>query len=560
MGRPPAYEFPVATRAQMFAEKLKRVRRKGDAFIAACKEAWEPEFALYRDKADTTQKLYVNMYRRRIAEMLGDESPALDVVKIPTATTEAINAAYTSKIAFDNRNLIKIERWRDLVAIAAGKLNSNEPLSVIAALALLTGRRSYELVCSARFMSRVTQGERGGRVLHKFEVEFSGQAKTRGRAGTQFGETYPIQVLAPARAIIDAHDRFRTSMIGMEMGGATNPEFSAAYTAKLNEVVRRDYGHLWPDAPLSIKCFRPLYAEIAFKMIKPKGMSKNAYFATILGHSADDLTTALSYFDYYLEDGDQFDAIKLREHIQEMLRADSYERDKPIAPPYLEGDEATKEAEGTEAATADAPAGVPPRRGRGRPKMATTEKRQALLAYVREHEPVADVPREIASLSTVERALREGLLTRLKGKVRRPWEKYTSLALTEHGRNVLDTMTFRGEHHEPVAATPPIEATAVPHTAIPTPTGEPAREAGASLPSAAEAKTVAEETSKRPKRTKAPAVARVPKKPPGKVSQKRKPKAEAKELNRREIRKPRASNKRSSTAKRKPTTKKKGSK
>lgn len=287
-------------------------------------------------------------------------------------------------------------------------------------------------------------------------------------------------------------------------------------------------------------------------------MSKNAYFATILGHSEDDLTTALSYFDYYLDEGDQFDAIKLREHIQELLRTDSFSREKLIAPPYLEGDYATKrdpEVEGPETAAAVAP------RKRGRPKMETTEKRQALLAYVRENEPVADVPTEIASLSTVERALREGLLIRVRNKIRRPWEKYTSITLTEHGRNVLDTMHFRAEHHEDVPpAAPPAQALAVPHAAIPAQPSEPAAiEARAPLPSTAEASTVAEEAPRRRKRTKAPAVTHAPKRPQRKV-QKRRPKAEAKEPKRRESRKPKTSGARSSAANRKPTTKKKGPK
>ena len=61
----------------------------------------------------------------------------------------------------------------------------------------------------------------------------------------------------------------------------------------------------------AVAVLRPLYAEIAHKRFGPAGVTKNSFFAAVLGHTISDLHTSLSYMDYHLpnEDGaDEGDA------------------------------------------------------------------------------------------------------------------------------------------------------------------------------------------------------------------------------------------------------------
>lgn len=465
MGRKPAYGASIRERAEKFADVVAKLE-SDDEFATLCGQLWETESALFGSKSLATQKLYTTQYRNAIRERAGDDSPALGIVKMSAGATDAINAAYTAKIAYDNRNLVKIDRWRDLVAVAHDRLRSRDPLSIIAALALLTGRRSYELMCLAGFAYRTFGVEHGsGRM--KYEVEFTGQAKTRGRAGTQFENTYPIPVLAPASDILTAYLAFLSSPIGQKMRDASNFSFNSQYAAKLNAVVMRDYGHLWPAGTgLAIKCFRSLYAEIAYKMMAPKGLSKNAYFASVLGHKEDDLTTALSYFDYYLEDEDRFETIKLRESIQDALRHDKDARDKTVTPPWRT---AAAEPEIEQEEPSAAPA-VKRKRGRPAGRMYTTDTRRAVLAYIRAREPITGdaVPTNIASAKTVERLIKEGHLQRIAWPGRPKRSRRTQIILTEHGRNTLDDMRFEEEH--PPGA---IEQKPAPDSLAPDPVAQP---------------------------------------------------------------------------------------
>lgn len=52
---------------------------------------------------------------------------------------------------------------------------------------------------------------------------------------------------------------------------------------------------------MTLKELRALYAEIAYVNFGPR-TTRAPYFATILGHAEDDLTTALSYMRYSLNE------------------------------------------------------------------------------------------------------------------------------------------------------------------------------------------------------------------------------------------------------------------
>lgn len=70
----------------------------------------------------------------------------------------------------------------------------------------------------------------------------------------------------------------------------TKQELTNLTDKKVNDKIREVFGptYVFHDT-------RAIYAELAFLQFAPDGMSKTAFFATVLGHKEESLTTALSY-------------------------------------------------------------------------------------------------------------------------------------------------------------------------------------------------------------------------------------------------------------------------
>ncbi|WP_082789640.1 protelomerase family protein, partial [Acetobacter malorum] len=311
--------FTVALRAAAASAQ------PGDAIEAL----WQREWASTAHLADTTRKLYVSKYYRPAAKaILGEDSPYLTMIAVPADMMDRINGDYRHRVISQNKTLIHVPHWRDLVDVASGvirkaqgwtRLTTDQATQVAAALLLLTGRRPYEVISCGSFEPAALPGGAKG-AKSKWSVMFSGQSKTRGREGTNFETAYEIPVLAPAPDVLAAFQKLRASPDGQEWQTLTNDEFSALTNSRgpdgvlaIRAVVTDLYGPLWPKEDMvfnrranrdevKVKGLRPLYAEIAYKFFSAPAISKNSFFATVLGHTAKDLETSLSYFDYYLDD------------------------------------------------------------------------------------------------------------------------------------------------------------------------------------------------------------------------------------------------------------------
>ena len=193
--------------------------------------------------------------------------------------------------------------WREIVPRATALLAADAPLGLVAGLLLVTGRRPYEVCCTGRFAPAPLPGGAPG-ARSRWSVLFAGQAKTKGRPGTRHDTAYEIPVLAEARRVIAALDALHASTEGRAWAGMTNDEFRATtLRLALTGAVTRAYGDLWPEGDrLEPRALRPLYAEIAHRRFGPAGVTKNSFFAAVLGHTMNDLHTSLSYMDYHLTD------------------------------------------------------------------------------------------------------------------------------------------------------------------------------------------------------------------------------------------------------------------
>lgn len=309
---------------------------------------WEEELRRLDDLSDNTKKFYISRYYRpAFLQMLGKNHPAMEVLRLPVAMSEGITKQYRHRVIEQNRSLVHVPQWRELVQAAMQsaryiieqhRLDDESMVMLGAALLLLTGRRPYEIFCSGVFERASLRGG-AARSVSKWSVLFSGQAKTRGRAGTSFANVQEIPVLAPSSLILHSMQLLRMSPLGLRLFGVGNTLFSKLTSSrgredgvKLRHAVQTLYRHLWPDsAILSPKCLRALYAEIAWHVLAGPAISKNSFFARILGHSAHDLVTSLSYMDYYLEKLEQAAAIWQRqqkrvEQQQRLYQAESGER------------------------------------------------------------------------------------------------------------------------------------------------------------------------------------------------------------------------------------------
>lgn len=327
----PASSAPLAQPEPQEPPRRAASRQEAVAsFINAMKNAsttqqmqdiWQKEFSSLSHLTDQTKKLYVSKYYRpALAAAFPEGHPSYDIVKLPDEIADRISANYRRAVVTQNKSLTAIPEWREMVATATATLQAriSDPnptkesaMVIAAALLLLTGRRPYEIICSGVFApAHIAGGSKNA--LSKWSVMFAGQTKTRGAIGTRYNESYEIPVLAPARLILDAVRILRTSAVGAEWTTLNNTAFTTLTNSRgpderlpIREAVTDLYTRYWPqDAVLSPKCMRPLYAEISYNMFSSKAVSKNSFYARVLGHKTNDLETALSYMHYYLPDLD----------------------------------------------------------------------------------------------------------------------------------------------------------------------------------------------------------------------------------------------------------------
>lgn len=280
-----------------------------------------------------------------------DDDLVLDVVKAPENATETRRQDYLDRIVERNNTLISFAEWHELLSHVdsllpeptgswsrleqeakqlADKLDKKAATEIGVALLLITGRRSFEVFCQGEFEPAPIELDYGsineqtgvtlGKAYHNWQLIFSGQAKTRGRAGTKFDTGYVIPVLAPAKTVYFAHMALKFSESGKEWAEMTSQQFRHDMLIPNTERCLLPfyrsaiYAPFWPEAPISATRtemeaysltnhnIRSLYTEIADVNFRRKNMSKNAFMSQILGHGKEDLASSHSYMRYNLPD------------------------------------------------------------------------------------------------------------------------------------------------------------------------------------------------------------------------------------------------------------------
>ncbi len=244
--------------------------RKAEKLCAEMRSGWAERGA----KKLNQQQSLMDQVRVAIKQQLGADHFSLDWIKFSTAEYVELNNAKQDSTAARNEAIQFIDNPDLIVGKAVELLGSPEWSDICAGLAVLTGRRSSELLSTARFAK-----------ASQWSVSFTGALKRRGEVQEL---CFEIPTLTTADRVLKALAKVRS-----ELPDAT--ELSA-------EVVNRKYGqaviracdkHFTGLVPLRegkdnlyTHLFRAVYATIATFWYCPPTVNDTEFKAAIQGHFA----------------------------------------------------------------------------------------------------------------------------------------------------------------------------------------------------------------------------------------------------------------------------------
>jgi len=245
------------------------------------------------------QKNFLTQVRNAI-KVIDPDHRALDIVKFDKETWVDINNAATDRIA--ERNTKFISSPEIIVSRAIELISSFDWASIAAGLAVLTGRRSSEVLKTAKFEYKT-----------KFSVIFSGSLK---RKSEPIDVVFEIPTLCEAELIIKAIANLRR-FLGDEIKELSVRQISGRYSRAVSKKCDEHFADLVPrregEDNLYSHLFRAVYATIASYWYCPPTVPEMEYRAAIQGHYQilnerdpvlrRSLEAGRHYFDYKISDG-----------------------------------------------------------------------------------------------------------------------------------------------------------------------------------------------------------------------------------------------------------------
>ena len=242
-------------------------------------------------------KRYFSIYRNYLRTNIEEDQKVsnnsllrllLEELKLSDKQQREYKEAQRKEINNAQENLRKIYDVEQYLNISVGLLSSVSVYNRILGVSALTGRRVGEVACSAKL-----------RLLDNKTAIFEGQLKTRGRTNLK---PYIIPVLYDCKTLVEALNSIRQS----------KPEFidepalfNSIASSKLSSKVKKHFLGIF-EGEKKVKDLRAIYAELSYdNYVKNETgqyvtISKNKFFANVLGHSEDDIITCNSYLDFCL--------------------------------------------------------------------------------------------------------------------------------------------------------------------------------------------------------------------------------------------------------------------
>ncbi len=270
--------FTVPERIDQYLERLRAIgpTERGRIFAETMREIRDLKnfYALRYTRVALTR------YRTAVREAFGDAHPAIVYLHSFRKDMEAINTTQRAKVYAQHHELRPIDP-DVFVERALGQLSALNYGQSVAALLLLTGRRTVEVCYSGEFALVPGRND---------VLLFAGQAKAKGTPKPPF----EIPVLADADVILESLETVRGRRIFRN-----EADVNSKVGKDVNDAVRRIFGDYTPQE------LRKAYATITYhdyESSRPTPrLSQAAYFAKILGHGPGDINTAQSYMAFYVE-------------------------------------------------------------------------------------------------------------------------------------------------------------------------------------------------------------------------------------------------------------------
>ncbi len=271
-------------------------RSEAERWAKLMKDQW----AAHGMKALKQQRNLMTDVRGEIRRRLGDDHFALESMSFTKAEWYEINQPIDNQVAQRNENQQYLDNPEGIVAQAVRLLDSEIWADVAAGLAVLTGRRSSEILATAHFEAKT-----------KWSVVFRGALKRRGETQRL---SFEIPTLTTAERVVEALARLRklVDTVGLD-AEAVNDK----YSKDVAKVCDRAFAGLVPLREgrdnLYTHLFRSVYATIATHWYCPPRVSDLEFKAQIQGHFQvldehkpqlrRSLAASRHYSDYEIGDG-----------------------------------------------------------------------------------------------------------------------------------------------------------------------------------------------------------------------------------------------------------------
>jgi Telomere resolvase len=219
------------------------------------------------------QQSLMDQTRRVIKDKFGDGHFSLDYIKFTTEEYTRLNDEKQRSVAERNEDVKQIENPDGIVAEAVRLLDSPEWAEVAAGLAVLTGRRSSELLSTAQFEPKT-----------HWSVVFTGALKRKGEMKTL---SFEIPTLTTSKKICQALTKVRQQL--PEAQTLPAEQVNARYGQAVADACDRHFANLVPTrsgGTLYTHLFRAIYATIATFWYCPAKVDPVEFRAAIQGHFA----------------------------------------------------------------------------------------------------------------------------------------------------------------------------------------------------------------------------------------------------------------------------------
>jgi hypothetical protein len=210
--------------------------------------------------------------RNVLKAKFGDSHFILDCIKFSKEEYIQLNNEMQGVVALRNENIQYLSNPQAIVDKAVTLLDSPEWADIAAALSVLTGRRSSELLATAKFTAK-----------SPYSVTFTGSLKRRGELQEL---SFEIPTLATSKQVCSALDKLRQQL--PDAGKMTPEAVNRKYGPAVARACDKHFTDLVPQRQgkdnLYTHLFRSVYATIATFWYCPPQVDPVEYRAAIQGH------------------------------------------------------------------------------------------------------------------------------------------------------------------------------------------------------------------------------------------------------------------------------------